>query len=67
MIKRYCDRCGKECGDTWYGVNIMAQCENAFSTVTTEAAMCTAAAAFARKKDYCRECMEELQEFLQKK
>ena len=67
MIKRYCDRCGKECGDTWYNINIIAECENRNMSITTATAMSKTASVFKKPKDYCRECTEEFEEFLQKK
>lgn len=67
MVKRYCDRCGKECGDTWYNINITAECENRTFPITTWAAMSYTTSVFEKTKDYCRECTEEFEEFLQKK
>lgn len=66
MIKRFCDRCGRELGETWYQITISARC-NHDDRCTLSGLAHNLNAAFAPTPDYCEECKEEFQKFLRNK
>ena len=66
MIKRFCDCCGKELGDTWYVMYPMAR-DNKKNGCTTESTTNSLVNVFARKDEYCAECISAAMEVLEKK
>lgn len=66
MVKRFCDRCGKELGETWYQITTTARC-NTDGKCTLVGAAHNLNVLFAPTPDYCEECAEEFRRFLEKK
>lgn len=71
MIKMYCDRCGKEIkGSTYYTINIRAEDIN--PTPVEKVDYATAVqnmepnilAIFNAKKQYCKDCKDEIEAFI---
>ena len=71
MIKMHCDRCGKEIkGTTYYMINIYAEDINPAPAETV--AYATAVqniqtnilAMFNAKKQYCKDCRDEIEMFI---
>ena len=71
MIKMHCDRCGKEIkGTTYYTISIYADDINPkpVETVTYATAVqnfeTNTLALFNSKKQYCKKCRDEIEEFI---
>lgn len=66
MLKRYCDRCGKELDGEYFQIEIAAKTQGS-SIPTLFTAACNMSEAYRPVPDYCEECAGEFRRFLEKK
>ena len=71
MNKTYCDRCGKECIDRFWTIDIVAEDvkKEQPGTVTFSTAMYNTSKAMqkfsGKNKQYCIECIEKIEEYIE--
>ena len=73
MNKTYCDKCGKECIDSFWTIDIVAEDvkKEQPGTVTFSTAMYNTSRAMRRfsgkEKQYCAKCIEKIEEYIENK
>lgn len=66
MIKMHCDRCGKEIkGTTYYTISIYAEdIETVAYATAVQNIQTNTLAMFNAKKQYCKDCRDEIEMFI---
>ena len=71
MNKTYCDKCGKECIDSFWTIDIVAEDvkKEQPGTVTFSTAMYNTSRAMrkfsGKEKQYCAKCIEKIEEYIE--
>ena len=67
MLKRFCDRCGRQIKDKWYNIDVFAHEDSRYASIPSILCGCTDIRSTPPRRDYCPDCTADIEAYMQDK